>query len=497
MSGLEIVGVIASTFQIAEIGIKLSVKLCSFYRQIKDADNSAQRLASDVSLTCSILHQLGKILEQDSQTKLCSQQAFLTAQEVLEECENIFNQIDEAIQKKDPGSGNRSKHDCLQKAYQPYASNGRRRHPAYKAFSKGDDIDSYDGLTPREQFDRDYPVKRHPRVRYSLDRPLGITLMDEHPHMLRKERPNQPHGPPPTWGFDKIGVRARSSQYGDSHWDTSRTRTTPRPRGGHDLAPTALPHESDDSCDTYTDKYRRRHRRNRRESDRHGGNRSPQPHNGVDKQFVAVGLGTTALDGGHSDMSDYECLRPPRRRTSRPHRHSRRRSRYRGRDSFSDASTGDEDLRKSSYEPSAADHRSIHSNADTSSAEDSPRDRPRRHRRRSHHRSSRSHRRLEDGSKDRWPHKDTRGGFWDENHHHGDTLGGKNSADGDDEKDDKKEDESMEADTPPLRQKALDVSSSKLVATSGKESPRKHVAWDTLEDLMLSWTILPRDMIWL
>jgi hypothetical protein len=105
MSGLEVVGVVASTFQLAEIGIKLSVKLCSFYRQIKDADHSAQRLASDVSLTCSILHQLGKVLEQDSQTKLCSQQAFLTAQEVLEECEKIFQQIDEAIQKKDPGSG--------------------------------------------------------------------------------------------------------------------------------------------------------------------------------------------------------------------------------------------------------------------------------------------------------------------------------------------------------------------------------------------------------
>lgn len=85
--------------------MKLSVKLCSFYRQIKDADHSAQRLASDVSLTCSILHQLGKTLEQDSQTKLCSQQAFLTAQEVLEECERIFKQIQDAIEKKDPGSG--------------------------------------------------------------------------------------------------------------------------------------------------------------------------------------------------------------------------------------------------------------------------------------------------------------------------------------------------------------------------------------------------------
>lgn len=105
MSGLEIVGVVASTLQIAEIGMKLSVKLCSFYRQMKDADHSAQRLANDVSLTCSILSQLGKALEQDKETKLCSQQAFLTAQEVLGECEKIIKQVEETIEKKDPSSG--------------------------------------------------------------------------------------------------------------------------------------------------------------------------------------------------------------------------------------------------------------------------------------------------------------------------------------------------------------------------------------------------------
>lgn len=105
MSGIEIVGVIAGSLQLAEVGMKLSVKLCSFYRQIKDADHSAQRLATDVSLTCSILHQLGKTLEQDRQTQLCSQQAFLTAKEVLGECKDIFRQIEDAVEKKDPGSG--------------------------------------------------------------------------------------------------------------------------------------------------------------------------------------------------------------------------------------------------------------------------------------------------------------------------------------------------------------------------------------------------------
>lgn len=105
MSGLEIVGVVASTLQLAEIGMKLSVKLCSFYRQIKSADQAAQHLASDVSLTCSILNQLGKALEQDRQTRLCSHQAFLTAKEVLDECDRIFKQIEEAMERQDPSSG--------------------------------------------------------------------------------------------------------------------------------------------------------------------------------------------------------------------------------------------------------------------------------------------------------------------------------------------------------------------------------------------------------
>lgn len=35
MSGLEVVGVVASILQLADIGAKLSVKLCSFYRTVK------------------------------------------------------------------------------------------------------------------------------------------------------------------------------------------------------------------------------------------------------------------------------------------------------------------------------------------------------------------------------------------------------------------------------------------------------------------------------
>ncbi|KAJ6157723.1 hypothetical protein N7470_005315 [Penicillium chermesinum] len=100
MSGLEAIGIVASILQIADLGAKVSVKLCSFYRTVKDANQSMQSLSSDVSLTCSILQELGKALEQDEQTKLCSPRAFDTAQDVLAECKTVFEGIDSAMEKQ-------------------------------------------------------------------------------------------------------------------------------------------------------------------------------------------------------------------------------------------------------------------------------------------------------------------------------------------------------------------------------------------------------------
>ncbi|OQE26932.1 hypothetical protein PENFLA_c006G08282 [Penicillium flavigenum] len=99
MSGLEVLGVVASILQIADVGAKLSVKLCTFYRTVKVANQSMQDLSCDVSLTCSILNELAKALEQDDQAKLCSEQVFCIAQEVLQECKVVFQQIENAIEK--------------------------------------------------------------------------------------------------------------------------------------------------------------------------------------------------------------------------------------------------------------------------------------------------------------------------------------------------------------------------------------------------------------
>lgn len=100
MSGIEAIGIAASIIQVAEFGTKLALKLCTFYHQVKESNETVRSLSSDVSLTCTILHQLGDSLEQDAKTKLYSEKAFTTAQEVLGECRLVFNKIDRAVEEQ-------------------------------------------------------------------------------------------------------------------------------------------------------------------------------------------------------------------------------------------------------------------------------------------------------------------------------------------------------------------------------------------------------------
>lgn len=319
-------------------------------------------------------------------------------------------------------------------AYHAYPHSAHRRYAPYDGLKNGDDMDDYEAYsytTPREQFDRDYPVRpHHPRGRSSVDRPLSMNVMEEHPSWVtRKDRRH--HGPPPTsWGFDKIDREGRprtSSRGVDDYREGSRP-------SGHERALVAVPHDSDADYDSYSDSRRRRHHRKLRHhhSRRHRDDPSPRPHNGSGEQVLPA-LGTAALGAGYSDLSDYDHgsarrhrRRPrdserdhdPSHRSSRdlhdgaqddvdrskrllvPRDHRRRRSRRRSErqpDSDSDVDTDDEDLRKYRREPSAAP-RSRHSSTDTNSAEEhsSRRDRS--------HRSSRSQRQLEDGHPDESRH---------------------------------------------------------------------------------------------
>jgi hypothetical protein len=58
MSGLEILGIAASVLQIAELGGRLSVKLFTFGRKIKNADKHIDGISQDIAATGAVLQQL-------------------------------------------------------------------------------------------------------------------------------------------------------------------------------------------------------------------------------------------------------------------------------------------------------------------------------------------------------------------------------------------------------------------------------------------------------
>ncbi|CAG8938267.1 unnamed protein product [Penicillium salamii] len=93
MSGLEAIGIAASLIQVAELGTKLSVKLFSFYRELKGDNESIQDLSNDVAITSAILYELGESLKEDEQAKLYSKKAFGFLQDVLNQCEEVIQQI--------------------------------------------------------------------------------------------------------------------------------------------------------------------------------------------------------------------------------------------------------------------------------------------------------------------------------------------------------------------------------------------------------------------
>lgn len=97
MSGLEALGVAASIIQVADLSTKLSVKLFSFYRQVKNSNKSVQLLSNEVALISAILRELGDNLKAEESAKLCSDEAFRTLELGLDQCRDVLRQIERVV----------------------------------------------------------------------------------------------------------------------------------------------------------------------------------------------------------------------------------------------------------------------------------------------------------------------------------------------------------------------------------------------------------------
>ena len=72
MAGL---GIIASVLQIANIGLRLSLRLYTLGERVASADKSIISISKDVSMTSDVLKELDHNLESDRASRICSPQA--------------------------------------------------------------------------------------------------------------------------------------------------------------------------------------------------------------------------------------------------------------------------------------------------------------------------------------------------------------------------------------------------------------------------------------
>lgn len=107
MSGLETLGIAASIIQVADSCTKLSVRLFSLYRQIKNADESVQLLSNEAALISAILRELGDNLKEEESSKLCSDEAFRTLEHALDQCRDVLRQIESVIKINDRSAQSR------------------------------------------------------------------------------------------------------------------------------------------------------------------------------------------------------------------------------------------------------------------------------------------------------------------------------------------------------------------------------------------------------
>lgn len=94
------IGLIASVLQVADIGVRLSVKAYTFCHASFNADESITFISKDISHTSAILRELGQCLEKDHDAQLCSENAFRTTSAIVDECRIVFEEIDQALMDK-------------------------------------------------------------------------------------------------------------------------------------------------------------------------------------------------------------------------------------------------------------------------------------------------------------------------------------------------------------------------------------------------------------
>ncbi|EKG16211.1 hypothetical protein MPH_06648 [Macrophomina phaseolina MS6] len=95
----EGLGVAASAIEVANLGFKLSQSLYDYIATVSTADRRIQEITIKVDLTTAVIQELSTVFDGPEVKALRKESAVSAAKNTLNECIQIFQNIEEALTK--------------------------------------------------------------------------------------------------------------------------------------------------------------------------------------------------------------------------------------------------------------------------------------------------------------------------------------------------------------------------------------------------------------
>lgn len=92
-------GAVASVIQVVQFGARLSLTLYSVAQTVGSANRDVKRIAKEIALFAQVLKDLGQALGRGQTSKVYREDAFETSRMIVEECEDVFEEIEEILKK--------------------------------------------------------------------------------------------------------------------------------------------------------------------------------------------------------------------------------------------------------------------------------------------------------------------------------------------------------------------------------------------------------------
>lgn len=93
----EVLGVVASAIQVADLGFRLSKNIYEYASNVAGAETRIAYLGQDISLTATIIKELGGVLEDADVQALLRDSAVSAAKKAMDACSDIFTKMDLAL----------------------------------------------------------------------------------------------------------------------------------------------------------------------------------------------------------------------------------------------------------------------------------------------------------------------------------------------------------------------------------------------------------------